>query len=235
MKVPRIPKEKIANIATGVLAEYQTMVGHPVEPPIPVEDIIERCLGLSIGFMDFDEIQDMKGVLGAMYVKDRLICANKNLLNNRFEGRLNFTWAHEAGHWVMHRKFVDNSNRSDSGSATIFCRYKDAKLPIEWQADYFASCLLMPAKAVIKAWDKTYGPDPLVLYNIKSAYSGPLCFDPCVRNWHLIADKIREAGDFTNVSKQSIIIKLQDLGLIVNKTGARMGWPKVFFQKLNSA
>ena len=93
----------------------------------------------------------------------------------------------------------------------------------------------MPAKAVIEAWNKTYGPDPLILYNIKSAYSGPLCFDPCVRNWHLIADKIREAGDFINVSKQSIIIKLQDLGLIVNKTGAKMGWAKVFFQNLKPA
>ena len=54
MKVPRIPKEEIANIATGVLAEYQTIVGHPIEPPIPVEDIIESHLGLRLGFMDFD-------------------------------------------------------------------------------------------------------------------------------------------------------------------------------------
>ncbi|MFC1812596.1 ImmA/IrrE family metallo-endopeptidase [Thermodesulfobacteriota bacterium] len=229
MKVPFLPKKKIVDIAENVFSEYQAMVGHDVNPPIPVEDILERYLGVTLCFHDFKEKHGMEGVLGATYVKKQLICADTKLLDDPSEGRLNFTWAHEAGHWVMHRKLVNNA------SNTILCRYKDAKLPVEWQADYFASCLLMPEKKVKEAWDKTYGPDPLVIFNVRSALKGPVYFDPSASNWHLIADRVCEAGGFSNVSKQAMIIKLQNLGLVKNTTGARMGWAKVFFENLNPA
>jgi len=230
-----MPKEKIAGMALGVIDEYQTVVGYPVKPPIPVEDIIERYLGVSLCFKDFEENRGMEGILGATYIDKRLICVSTRLLDEPTEGRLNFTWAHEAGHWVMHRKFVNKAKRVDFENDTILCRIKDAKRPIEWQADYFASCLLMPENEIRTAWDETYGSEPLTLHNVKSAFSGPLCFDPCVKNWHLIADRVRAAGGFSNVSKQAMIIKLQDLGLIKNKTGARIGWPRVFFQKTQAA
>ena len=40
------------------------------------------------------------------------------------------------------------------------------------------------------------------LYNVKSAFSGPVYFDPCAENWPKIAGVIKEAGGFSNVSKQ---------------------------------
>jgi len=33
-----------------------------------------------------------------------------------------------------------------------------------------------------------------------------------------------EAGGFSNVSKQAMIIRLQDLGLMINKTSTKMDW-----------
>jgi hypothetical protein len=33
-----------------------------------------------------------------------------------------------------------------------------------------------------------------------------------------------EAGGFSNVSKHAMIIRLQDLGLLVNKTKKKMDW-----------
>jgi len=33
-----------------------------------------------------------------------------------------------------------------------------------------------------------------------------------------------EAGGFTNVSKQAMIIRLQDIGLVRNETQTRMSW-----------
>jgi len=33
-----------------------------------------------------------------------------------------------------------------------------------------------------------------------------------------------EAGGFSNVSRQAMVIRLQDLGLLINKTGLRMDW-----------
>jgi Zn-dependent peptidase ImmA (M78 family) len=123
----------------------------------------------------------------------------------------------------MHREFVDSANRN---GGSIFCRTRDAKKPIEWQADSFASCLLMPEWYVREAFYRVCGPKPLILYNVESAYAGPICFDPCVANWPAIADCVRRAGNFSNVSKQAMIIRLQDLCLVRNETDTPMVWRK---------
>jgi len=227
-RVPYIKKDKIADIATRVMTSYQAKLGDFVEPPIPVEDIIERLLNVKLYYIDFEEKLGIDGVLGAIFVHKRMICINERLLNDRTEGRLSFTCSHEIGHWVLHRKFIHMVDNSDQEKKTIICRSEDAKLPVEWQADYFSSCLLMPEEYVKNAYYRAYGPDPLVLYNVDSHYKGPLCFDPCITNWHLIALEVIRSGNFLNVSKQAMIVRLQELGLIVNKTTARMDWRRYF-------
>ena len=222
--VPYIRKDKIADIASKVITSYQAKLGDLVVPPIPVEDIIERLLNIKLGFMDFEKKLGITGVLGATYVHKKMICINEKLINDKTEGRLAFTCSHEIGHWVLHRKFIQAVDDSGQEIETIMCRTVNAKLPVEWQADYFASCLMMPEENVRDTFCRTFGPDPLVLHNVNSQYDGPLCFDPCVANWHLIALEMIGFGHFSNVSKQAMIIRLQELGLIVNKTKARMEW-----------
>ena len=221
MKVPWMPKTSIARMAEDVISGYETTAGKRVVPPIPVEHIIEFGLKLGLAFEDLRCKLNMGDVLGATYVKSRKICADISLDRPEADGRLCFTLAHEAGHWVMHRKFVDLACR-DGGF--IFCRTRDAKKPMEWQADYFASCLLMPEAFVRDAFARVCGPQPLVLHNVESAYSGPICFDPCVANWPAIAACVRRAGNFQNISRQAMIIRLQDLGLVRNETCAPMAW-----------
>ena len=272
MKVPWLAKETIADAAAGVLDDYEAKTKCRVQPPVPVEHIIERGLRLRLGFADLRKTMRLDDVLGATYVKKKMICVDRSLAENQNEGRLCFTFAHETGHWVLHRKLVEQACRTGSGcgftrlrakkpkaiglaevesdqdqttktncydavapntfqqseDGFIFCRIKDAKKPIEWQADYFASCLLMPEEALRSAFCRCYGNSPLILYNVKSAYCGPVCFDPCVENWPKIAGVVREAGGFTNVSKQSMIIRLQDLGLVQNETQARLSWAKSY-------
>ena len=80
------------------------------------------------------------------------------------EGRFLFTLAHEIGHWILHRKhfFIDeqqqnifdlleNESRDNfiicvkrNESAMLYVRKKTPEEWIEWQADNFASSLLMP-------------------------------------------------------------------------------------------
>jgi Zn-dependent peptidase ImmA (M78 family) len=272
MKVPWLPKNKIADTAADVVAGYEAKVKRAVRPPIPVEAIIERGLGLKLGFADLRKKLKLDDVLGATYVNDELICVDQSLVDNQNEGRLCFTFAHETGHWVLHRELIDQACRTGESSAFIrlrrnklestslneieldlgqnsrsdgygtispytfqqskggfiFCRVKDAKKAIEWQADYFASCLLMPEKAVKHAFYEIYGLKPLILFNVKSSFSGPICYDPCVENWPIIATKVRKAGGFKNVSKQAMIIRLQDLGLVKNETRARLSWKEAY-------
>jgi Zn-dependent peptidase ImmA (M78 family) len=171
MKVPWLPKSGIEPIAGDALSGYEEMTGSPVAPPIPVEDVIERYLNLRIGFMDFDKTYGLHGVPGAIYVKDRLIYAADALLAEHAEGRLNFTFAREAGHWVLHRKFVTNADDSRAQRTAILCRKKDAKKPLEWQADYFAACLPMPEKWIKSAFEESVDIRPLHLHNEQHSLS----------------------------------------------------------------
>lgn len=231
MKVPWLSKKTIADAAAGVIAGYEAKINRPVQPPIPVEAIIERGLGVKLGFVDLRKKLELNDVLGAIYIKDELICVDQSLAQYPNEGRLYFTFAHETGHWVLHRRLIDQAHRHGCEDILIFCRLKDAKKPVEWQADYFASCLLMPAAAVKEAFCTIYGSKPLVLYNLKSSYCGPICFDPCVENWPILAATVKDAGNFTNVSKQAMIIRLQDLGLVKNEAPARMSWSESYTLK----
>jgi Zn-dependent peptidase ImmA (M78 family) len=272
LKVPWLTKKSIAAAAAGVLTDYEAKIKRRVQPPIPVEKIIERGLSLRLGFIDLRKKLKLDDVLGATYVREGVICVDQSLAENQNEGRLSFTFAHETGHWVLHRKLVDQACRTGGGGGFIrlrrnkvkstglnefesdigqtsrsdgcgaispntfqqseggfiFCRIRDAKKPIEWQADYFASCMLMPETAVKDAFYTCYGAKPLILYNVKSAFCGPLCFDPCVETWPQIAGLIKEAGGFFNVSKQAMIIRLQDLGLVKNETQARLSWSESY-------
>jgi Zn-dependent peptidase ImmA (M78 family) len=224
MKVPWLSQSKIENVAADLIDRYQMIVGHKIHPPVPVELLIERALDITLGFEDLREQLGIDDVLGATYVDKRKISIDTSLLPERLEGRLCFTLAHEAGHWVLHRNLVDHDYRTESESRNIFCRKRDARKPIEWQADYFASCLLMPEKEVNRAFEMVYGEKPLMIYNVKSEFCGPISFDPSVETWPMIADKLIDTGGFSNVSKQAMIIRLQKLGLVRNATNVRMTW-----------
>ena len=224
MIVPWLPKKKIADDASKLIEDYTQIVQRDVNPPIPIEDIIERGLNLQLGFANLRKKLKIDDVLGATFIRQRRICVDESLLNDKSEGRLCFTFAHEIGHWVLHRYLIHHACRSNSLAGFIFCRMQDAKKPIEWQADYFASCLLMPAKQVRDTFCHIFGPHPLMIYNLKSAFCGPIGIDPCVENWPAIAALVKETGRFTNVSKQAMIIRLQELGLVKNETSTRLSW-----------
>jgi len=102
MKVPWISKERIALKATELIKNFQALAGYTVKPPIPVEDIIERALGLRLLYEDLEKVFGSNDVLGATYVESGVICINERLFEHSSEGRLVFTCAHEVGHWVLH-------------------------------------------------------------------------------------------------------------------------------------
>ena len=168
MKVPWLPKQEIALQARKVLSTHETLTGKPVEPPIPVEDIIERSLNLRFSYEDLQEGYGLEGVIGALYVDLRRICVDLSLVDGGKEGRLSFTCAHEAGHWVLHRQLIKAATRPGT-SQNIICRLASAKEPVEWQADHFAACLLMPEDSVRDAFREAVGEECLVLENVRSA------------------------------------------------------------------
>jgi IrrE N-terminal-like domain len=172
-RVPYLREEQIERDAAALLAEYEQALGVKIVRPVPVDDIVEKHLKLGI---DFDDMHQLLGVprsglglepdvLGAMFFNERRIVIDESLdpeENPTKEGRYRFTLAHEGGgHWRLHRHLFANDPAQTSlfdepAPPSVVCRSSQAKEPVEWQADFYASCLLMPRKLVMAAWDEMF-------------------------------------------------------------------------------
>jgi hypothetical protein len=167
-KVPYLRPELIEQDASALLGEYERARGVIIFPPVPVEDIVEKYLKLRI---EFDDTHTLFGIprssaepdiLGAILFNEQRIVIDESLdpeESPALEGRYRFTLAHEGGgHWRLHRRhfFVDPNQASlfaDDPISPFICRSSQAKESVEWQADYYASCLLMPSNLVFAAWN----------------------------------------------------------------------------------
>ena len=111
--IPYLSDEAIERDAAALLNEYACARGLTIEPPIPIEDIVEKHLKLGI---EFDDTHQLFGVprqapdpdiLGAIFFDDRRIVIDESLdpeENPTKEGRYRFTLGHEGGgHWRLHR------------------------------------------------------------------------------------------------------------------------------------
>lgn len=143
-----MPKEAIECKAVDVLKRIQAKRKRPLKWPIDAGHVAE-ALGLD---MDCGDIPaDEQGAIAAMILPtERKIVMNEN--NRELpQGFEESSIAHEIGHWELHidqnavSNFVELQN---SGIETIvepfLCRSVSSQKGIEWQAQYFAGCLLMP-------------------------------------------------------------------------------------------
>jgi len=224
-KVSWLSKAGITNEVQELLNQWEIFSGQEVKPPIPVEAITEKYLEFTLEYDDLEAILEMRGVLGATWIKRKKMVINKTLLDG-VEGRITFTCAHEIGHWILHRKYlVDQflrSNQSgDSNDPAVVCRISASKQRGEWQADYFSSCLLMPQEEVESAYQRVFGSEPVTIFNEKSCFgrNNPIVFDPALDTVKEIAQKVINQGNFINVSKEAMCYRLNDLGLLINLAG----------------
>jgi hypothetical protein len=169
--VPYLAEEAIERDGAALLAGFEHHRGITLAPPISIEDVIEKHLKLGIEFDDTHALfgvprksETKADILGAMFFDEARIVVDESLdpeEDASTEGRLRFTLAHECGHWRLHRHiFARNRAQADlfSGPAgpSVVCRSSQAKERVEWQADFYASCLLMPRKMIFAAWDEFF-------------------------------------------------------------------------------
>lgn len=173
LRVPYIPDDVIERDAEALLGEFAHARGIEVRAPIPIEDIVEKHLKLHVEFDDLHRLLDVPrsgigldpDIFGAMWLEAGRIVIDESLdpeERPEREGRYRFTLAHEGGgHWRLHRPLVcptegQGSLLIDRARPTVICRSSQAKERVEWQADFYASCLLMPRKMVFAAWDEEF-------------------------------------------------------------------------------
>lgn len=149
---------------------------------VPIEKIIEGDLGLDIDYKLLDKDHNILGMTafnnGYTEVINRTtgerekigvtkgtIIIDEHLVEDTsLAGRLRFTFAHEAGHWLLHRHLFEKDEnqgvllREDVEATPIKCLNRNVELIfqfaacnawddndwLEWQADYMAGALLLP-------------------------------------------------------------------------------------------
>jgi hypothetical protein len=183
MKVKYLSEAQIEDQAEALLSEYEETIEEPIKLPVPVADITTYHLALRLGFDDLHQLFDkplLRGepdILGAIWVEKRLVLIDRFLdpeIKPSMLGRYRFSVAHEIGHWRLHRSYVardpDQSLLFDTPSEpTVICRSSQEKERIEWQANFFASCLLMPRRLVHEVWsDCMNRTRPLLLSDLPS-------------------------------------------------------------------
>jgi Zn-dependent peptidase ImmA (M78 family) len=242
--VPYLSETAIERDAAALLSEYARTRGLVITPPVPLEDILEKYLRLEIDFIDTHEWLGVPrsslsepDILGAIYFDEHRIVIDESLdpeERPQIEGRYRFTLAHEGGgHWRLHRHLFDKnpaqvSMFSVSGKPSVVCRSSQAKDRIEWQADFYASCLLMPRNLVFDAWRTEFGTDKPFIFNrteyaTRPRWNGPRSVGEILRDiaepdHAFIFDKFAKvlAPSFL-VSPQAMRIRLEKLGLLVGE------------------
>lgn len=172
LKVAYMSDEAIEKDAQALLADYARERGMAIEAPIPIDDIIEKHLKIGI---EFDDTHRLFGVprsglgfdpdiLGAIFFDQKRIVIDESLdpdANPSKEGRYRYTAAHEVGHWRLLRGLfgkdpAQTSLLEPNAAPSVVCRTSQARERIEFQADLYASCVLMPRESVFAAWDEAF-------------------------------------------------------------------------------
>ncbi|OUL27991.1 hypothetical protein BV378_08195 [Nostoc sp. RF31YmG] len=207
-------KYEIEKIANKLLSHMQ--ISSQYTPQFPM-DMFRVCdfLNLSISYASISP--DERGLIVAMILPlERKIMINDDIpeVLGTFTQS---TIAHEIGHWLLHVNQNETEILSEpveinptirENDNSFFCRSASEPLDkyiatshldrIEWQAQYFATCLLMPHHILQK-----------------------ICKGRDLTSWrHLYAMK-----DELGVTISNLINRLQDLGWIYIPKGSKQIYP----------
>ena len=192
----------LEELADGLNRDYFADRGHPITPPIPIEDMAEYFLGYSIEITDEGLFSD-PDFLGGIDFKDNKIYVNASVEDH--DGRYAFTVAHEIGHHVLHREaYLAGQSGSEPD---ILCRDTFEKPQIEIEADRFAAALLMPSTLVRAAYADLDGER-----KVKT-----------IGQARGVANKLIKNAGFTNASNTAMINRLIDLKIIPSFVGYQTG------------
>jgi len=100
--------QEIEEIAAQRLAEFQRDSGRPLSPPIPIDLVAEKVLGLDFLWESIDELPG-ETILGGLIPKKKLIVLNEKhkALFAEKPGLERSTKGHEMGHWGL---FIDKAS-----------------------------------------------------------------------------------------------------------------------------
>jgi hypothetical protein len=245
--VPFLSEREIEHAATRLLFEFGDLRnGGRIRPPVPIEEVLEKHLRLTL---DFDDLHGKLGipkdddepeVLGALWAESKEVFIDESLDPDEHpeqEGRYRFTMAHEIGHWCLHRDYLTSPAQQGTDPfghgrpPTVICRVSQAKERIEWQADNFAGCLLMPESWIRIVWREQFSRSNPLTFSVfqDSSWTKPPMgwrgkgkfpadvserFDPAAVAYFFFRASEIMAPSF-NVSIEAMRVRLEQLGLLL--------------------
>lgn len=148
-------KGKLGTIATQLRLEVENSRTRRIRAETIAESIADF---LELDY-EWETIPaDNQGNIAAMIIPaKKFIYLNKDI--SALKGGFGqSTIAHEIGHWMLHinqkavGEYIDREEKGMPIEVKPFlCRSQQSSKGIEWQAQYFAGCLLMPYYKLIKA------------------------------------------------------------------------------------
>lgn len=238
IQVPFLSEDKIEKDTELLLAEYEETTSEPVKLPIPVAEITTYHLALRLELADLHEtlgipkLNEQPDIHGAILMDRETVLIDQSLdpkFGRPVMGRYRFSVSHEIGHWRLHRSCVikdaNNSSRIDANSEhTVICRSSQGKERIEWQADFYASCLLMPKDLLISAWLERFGDTDARILRRKDRMSVDEIDDPDMRcaietfqrdqEDKALQISVRPFAEQFQVSPIAMLIRLEKLKLL---------------------
>lgn len=228
--VPYLTRAAIEKQAAELLVEYAAEREPVEEPPVPIDDVVELHLRLTLELKDLRKRYKVGDVHGAIWLREQRVEVDKSLDPYLFPakaGRYRFTLAHEAGHWRLHRHlFLEQESAAEDCDEPDFVCQSSNTHPLEWQANYFAAALLMPRSMVARAWLETFGSmqpiSPADLTHIRQEIWEELQHTRPSSASELTTDMILEhaakplAKTF-QVSPEAMRIRLEDMKLLHRK------------------
>ncbi|MCX7022441.1 MAG: ImmA/IrrE family metallo-endopeptidase [bacterium] len=193
---PFIRKEELWERAEHIRTTYRENESLPID-----SDLICEKSGMHIvPTTDMPEIFDCCIILNR-----NELCVNwKRYMDDRNENRLRFTFAHELGHFVLHRSILEELSLQtiDDYLEFLDAEQDEAYLRFEFQANEFAGRLLVPRDLLKERLDKLISSIP--------SDQRPLVADNIEYFKELASKKI--CGEF-GVSPMVIAIRLEREGL----------------------
>ncbi|HTK20992.1 MAG TPA: ImmA/IrrE family metallo-endopeptidase [Mucilaginibacter sp.] len=130
-----------------------------------------------------------------------------------------FVLAHEFGHFILHQKLsigqfaYDSFADSEYDVTTGKYELSNPKNWIEWQANYFASCIILPEVPFVYRLG--------IVQSSLNISQGRIYLDDKPSNYVPFIDLVGKLAYRFDVSKASIIYKLKELGLINDQTRSK--------------
>jgi hypothetical protein len=161
-----VPDAEIERKSLSLLREHEGRIGARVQLPVPIDDIIEKTLGLHVTWLEIEE--DANEIILARidpsFHGHPTVQMNERRLNHfeAYFGTEAYSKAHEAGHWVLHLGRGQSTQLSLGGSFSwelkgrLLCRRLDNQDRREFQAERFAAFLLLPEHLLRPAIHRLY-------------------------------------------------------------------------------